>query len=116
MTIYKSYEELKRNILERGDVLEFKKSGKILQYNVQWVFFESLGRHDNSEILFMLGFTTPTKRNDFCTKHYGYITLRGDWPEYKHNDMGAATRIALVVFSLLEGINFSWKNKYGVKE
>lgn len=65
----------------------------------------------NSEIFSQLRIGNP---KEFCSKIYGYITDRGNFPEYREKDFKAIENIIDALQEKCNEINSAWKGKTAV--
>lgn len=83
-------------MVELWQNIEFKIGEHILIYQVRSSFLYNAAKgdgHTNAEIFHQLGIEDPTA---FATKVYGYPSQqpnKGSFPEYRENDLAAATAI-----------------------
>lgn len=96
MAYYNSLQSLGNNILQDNDIVEIAGIRyKVLSYNLSC-------RQDgfiNNEVFKRLGIPDKEK---YCEIAYGYPPRKGDWPEYKFEDYGAATRVVANLFKTWE--------------
>lgn len=93
MATYKSFKQLNGKTLKQNDVLVFDK----YKYNVHSDFLNN--PELTNDVLFdHFGIDAI----EFCEAAYGYKSKSGFWPECKHNDFEALTRVALLIFFMLE--------------
>jgi len=96
---------------QRGDIVE-------LVYIVYESYMEyrsdrgSLVPGPNALIFEMLG----VEKFEFCSKHYGYPTCSGDWPECEWVDYAAMTRCVNALFSQVSGIVDTGKRRVFVND
>ena len=84
--------------LKENDKVNFVVNGKVHQYIVGTTFLNhtSMG---NDAVFDALGLEREQKLA-LASKHYGYKVYQGDWPEYKHVDFAAATRLVKGLYDL----------------
>lgn len=61
-------------------------------------------RHYNDEIFIILGLDP----HEYCSKHYGYKSGDGIWPEFKEYDLEAATNVVKALYTLIDTMNGEW--------
>jgi len=84
--------------LKENDKVYFTVDGEVHQYIVGTTFLNHTTR-GNDAIFDALGFERKG-RLALASGHYGYRSDQGDWPEYKHADFAAATRLVKAVYDL----------------
>lgn len=96
MAHYDSLSSLGKNILRQDDIVELM--GIIYKVTRNHLCNQSVTAY-NDQIFNKLGIENV---HTFCSNHYGYITDRGAWPEFKDWDFKAATRLVEALFIIIE--------------
>ena len=96
MAKYKNLNELKGNILKRGDRVIFKKFKIKMRVRQKFLSNERY-KKGNEEIFTVLGLD----KEDFCKEHYGY-KAEGVWPESKREDYIGLTNVVFALMKLCE--------------
>jgi hypothetical protein len=92
------YTDKIKDTLKLDDIVIFTVKGVKYEYQVEFCFCDFRSKEYNDIIFTKLNLNAK----DFCTKHYGYQSYDGFWPECKLNDYKALTR---VVNALYDEIN-----------
>lgn len=96
MAYYNSLSSLGENTLQYDDIINLMG----ITYRVTTCHLSNQNATGwNAQIFTELGIEN---KEDFCSNHYGYTTVRGAWPEFKVYDFPAATRLVKALFILIE--------------
>ena len=87
----------KRKTLELGDEVEFHLKDEVIEYEVKTWFLSSYD-HDNDFIFTKL----ELDGWDLAEKYYGYTAGGGCWPNARHSDYEALTRLVKRLYEIIE--------------
>ena len=89
-------------LLKYVDKVVFKVNNIQYKYTVEDNFLSLCESEDNDKIFKVLNI----KECGFCDKHYGYASRYDTiWPECKHNDYEALTRVVNALFDEINKIS-----------
>jgi hypothetical protein len=93
--------------LEHGDKIIFRVGDTRYHYRVEDTYLECEG-YNNRAVFDALKINLARKLQ-LATKHYGYFTKDGNWPNFKPRDYAAATNLVKAVHDLCNIHNFKLK-------
>jgi hypothetical protein len=107
MVYYKNYEQLSGRTLEENDKVVFtNENGNSYEYYVHNTHMNNRTTSNNARIFDYLKCGNGG-RYAFASDAVGYDITCGEFPNYRHRDFDACTKIALAIFEELEGIDTS---------
>ena len=102
MATYTNRNEINGKELKVGDTVIFSCGDNIHRYIVCDKHLDKHFSSSMNHVVFReLGLIEIAKK-DFCTIHYGYLAVEGDWPECRYGDMTALTALVKVLLTMVE--------------
>lgn len=97
---------MQRGSLESQDRVEFTYKGKVHGFRVTASHLaEDHGNNGGFLSTLALDGQLGT-RYDVATRAYGYGTASGDWPDYRDGDYGAAWRLCLNMYNIIQALEY----------
>lgn len=106
MTITNKTELMQRSTLEAGDRVEFRYKGKTHGFRVTSSHLSDDHGNNGGLITTLAMDGQLGNKYDIASRAYGYNVCSGDWPDYKGADYGAAWRLCLSMYNIIQNLEY----------